>query len=100
MALSHFPAGTSVPGVHVSPSAIARAGACFRCRCLYPLVIWLFGTKKIGSRITRTSREKASPLMVPNARLNQKSEGVPIRNGMKPNIVDTMVSTMGMILAL
>ena len=64
------------------------------------MVIWLFGTKKIGNRIINTSREKASPLMVPKARLNQKSDGFPIRNGIKPSMVDTIVSTIGMILAL
>lgn len=95
-----FPESCSVSAGKLPPRAIANAGLCLWNRCLYPLVICFFGTKKIGSRIINTSNEKASPLMVPKARLNQKSEGFPIRNGIKPNIVEAIVKTIGMILAL
>jgi hypothetical protein len=55
--------------------------------------------RNIGMANAKTRTEKSRPLMEPTAKENQnRSSGPSVRNGIKPQMVDSTVSRMGVIL--
>ena len=67
-------------------------------RCLRRFALRGF-RRNIGIANAKTRTEKSRPLMEPTAKENQnRSSGPSVRNGIKPQMVDSTVSRMGVIL--